>query len=128
MSIQRIRRIPVVNVNGAGDNIIVPAIPAQSSPEGRVLQQARKLRVLSGKIEADAAGDLSISSGVGGSRTNLSGPMSLAVAPAAGSTLTIEPAIDWEFGPFETKPGEDLNLFTSAAMSLDGWLVVAEIV
>lgn len=128
MSIQKVVRLPIVNVNAVGDNPIVAAIPAQVSPEGRILQQARKIRVLSGVIEADAAGDLSISSGLAGARSNLSGPMSLAVAPAAGSQLVINPATDWEFGPFETKPGEALNLFTSAAMSLDGWLVYAEVV
>ena len=128
MSIQKIRRIPIVNVNGVGDNIIVAAIPQQTSPEGRVLQQGRKIRIMSAYIEADGAGDLTISSGVAGARTALTGPLTLAVAPAVGSNLTVPPPLDWELGALETKQGEDLNLFTSAAMSLDGWLVVAEVV
>jgi hypothetical protein len=130
MAIQNVRRVPIVNVNAVGDNIVVAAVPAVLSTEGRINQQPRKLRVISGKLEADGAGDMTISSGVAGGRTNLSGPMSF-VAPAAGvaaQQLTIEPATDWEFGPFETKPGEALNLFTTAAMSLDGWLVIAEVV
>lgn len=128
MSIQKIVRIPIVNVNGVGDNQLVAAIPQQTSPEGRVLQQARKIRVISGHIEADLAGDLTISSGLAGARSALTGPLSLGIAPAAGSSFDIAPAVDWEFAAFETKAGEALNLFTSAAMSLDGWIVYAEVV
>lgn len=128
MSIQKTRRIAIANLNAVGDNVVVAAVGQQLSPENRILQQARKLRIISGHIEADAAGDLTISSGVAGGRSALSGPLSLGIAPAAGATVDIMPAVDWEFAPFETKVGEELNLFTSAAMSLDGWLVVVEVV
>lgn len=127
MSIQKTRRIVVANLNAVGDNIVVPAVPAVLSPEGRILTPARKLRVISGYIESDAAGDLTISSGVAGGRSALSGPLTMSIAPAAGCSFSITPAVDWEFAPFETLAGEALNLFTSAAMSLDGWLVVLEV-
>jgi hypothetical protein len=124
MAVQKIRRIPFAGLNAGGDNQVVPAIPAQSSPEGRILQQARKIRVMSGLIVPDAAGNVTIMSGLGGSASAQSGAIPLAIS----EKFVIPPPFDWELGAFETKPGEALNFFTSIAMSLDGYLVIAEVV
>lgn len=124
MSVQKIRTVILNNVNVIGDNIVVAAIPQQLSPEGRILQQARKIYVIGGAFDADAAGDFQFHSGVGGTKTALMGGIGLAI----GEKFIVPTVSDWEWAPFKTKPGEDLNMVLTAASSVDGYLLIAEVV
>jgi hypothetical protein len=104
-SIQTIKRAVVDNAT-SGDNELVAAVAG------------KKIRVLDIVLISAGAATVRFESGAGG--TALTGQMT--TAAGTGFAPGFNP-----FGHFETASGAALNLELSAAVSVDGWIIYAEI-
>jgi len=103
--LQRFKRV-VIDVAGSGDNTIVAAVT------GKIIRVYQVVLIAAGTVVT------TWQSGAGG--TPITGGMTLAVN--TGYAPPWCPA-----GHFQTAEGALLNLSLSAAVSVDGWLIYAEV-